>query len=81
MISFFILPKGFLLNWIITGLDFFGKGTIRKRNIDWLNEVLSAIPMIRVGSVFITWRSRIQPYLVSGCLSYSLRMGLGRPFL
>jgi hypothetical protein len=68
------------INWITNGLDSFGKGTSRKRNIDWLKGVLFAVPKPRVGLVFMTFRSRIRPSSVSGFLSYSLRMGLGKPF-
>jgi hypothetical protein len=54
MISFFLLPKGVLQNWIITGLDSFGKGTARKRNTDWLNGVSYVLLKTRVGLVFMT---------------------------
>jgi hypothetical protein len=43
----------------VTGLDSFGKGTVRKRNIDWLNGVSCALPKTRVGLVFMTLRSKI----------------------
>jgi hypothetical protein len=40
-----------LTNWIITGLDFFGKGIAkkRKRNINWLNGVLFVVLKTKVG--------------------------------
>jgi hypothetical protein len=79
MISFFLVPKESCTNQIITILDSFGKGTTRKRNIDWLKRV-SVVPKIRVGLVFTTLRSKIQPYWVNGYSIYLLRMRLGKSF-
>jgi hypothetical protein len=45
---------------------------MRKININWLNGVLCALLRTRVGLVFMTLRSKIQPYWGSGCLSYLL---------
>jgi hypothetical protein len=39
------------------------------------------LPKTRVGLVFTTSRSKIQPYWGNGYLSYLLRRGLGKPFL
>jgi hypothetical protein len=50
------------MNWIIIGLELFGKGTVRKRNIDWLNTVLFAVPKTRVDLVFMTLRPKLWPY-------------------
>jgi hypothetical protein len=49
IISFFLLPKGFYTRSIIIDLDSFDMGTMKKRNIDWLNEVWFADPRIRAG--------------------------------
>jgi hypothetical protein len=63
MISFFLLQKGVLhkMDYFI-GLDSFGKGIVRKRNIDWLNGMLFVVPKARAGLVFMTSRSRTRPY-------------------
>jgi hypothetical protein len=47
MISFFLLPKGVLKSAIIIVLDSFGKGIVRKKNIDWSSGVLFVDPRIR----------------------------------
>jgi hypothetical protein len=37
-------------NYIITGLDSFVQGVVRKRNIDWLDGMLSAVPVTKKDS-------------------------------
>jgi hypothetical protein len=60
MISLFLLPKGVLHKLDYYRSRFFWQGTLTKRNIDWLNGMLSAVPKTRVGLAFMTLRSRIQ---------------------
>jgi hypothetical protein len=68
-------------NWIITDLGSFAKGTVRKRNIDWLKWSAVCSPKDRGGLGIHDLEIKNIALLVSGCLSYSLRMGLGRLFL
>jgi hypothetical protein len=68
----------FYTSSIIIDLDSFGKGIVRKRNIDWLKGALFADPRIRVGWEFMTLRSKTQPYSASGFLSYSWKMVFGK---
>jgi hypothetical protein len=62
MVSFFLLPKGVLHKLDYYRSRFFGKGTARKRNIDWLNGMWYADLKIRGGWGFMTLRSKTQPY-------------------
>lgn len=70
MISFFQLPKGVLIDWIIFDQDSFGKEIARERNIDWLNGVWFAVPKTKEGWAFMTLRLRIGPSSANGCSNY-----------
>jgi hypothetical protein len=60
MISFFLLPKGILQKLDYCQSRFLGKGTARKRNIDWLSGVWFTELKIKVGWGFMTSKSKLR---------------------
>jgi hypothetical protein len=83
MISF-LLPKGVLQKLDYYRSRFFWQGDSKKKKYrlaKWRHGVMFAVLRTKEDLGFMTYRSRIRRFLVSGCLSYSLRMGLGQQFL
>jgi hypothetical protein len=65
MISFLLLPKGSLNGWITSDQGYFGKKTVKIRNIDWLSGVWFAALKTKEALGFMTLRSRRKPSLVN----------------
>jgi hypothetical protein len=52
ILSFFLLPKGVLNRLNFSDQDYFGRATVKIRNIDWISEVWSVPQKTIVGLVF-----------------------------
>jgi hypothetical protein len=80
MISFFLFPKGVLHKLDYYRSRVFWQVDSEKKKYRLANGVCFVVLKIRVGSVFMTYRSKIRSYWVSGCLIYLLRRGPGKLF-
>jgi hypothetical protein len=66
--------------WIILDPDSFGKGTVKRKNIGYPNGQWFVGRKTKVDLAFMTFRSRMMPYLVNGYSNYEQMMAFGKPY-
>ena len=79
MLSFFQLPKGVLQRLDYFRSRFFWQGDGEKKKYRLAKWSVVCRPKDQGGLGFMTYRSRMRPYLVNGCSNYLLRMVFGKP--